>query len=89
MWLQDFLPHDIKNVRIMTYGYNTKLDGNTLDHRMLDYGRDMIQQLEVVRGSLEVLRQSCHRNNQAYIICCEILIFGRKEIARSSFSGIA
>jgi hypothetical protein len=54
MWLQDFLPHDIKNVRIMTYGYNTKLVGNTLDHRMLDYGRDMIQQLEVVRGSLEV-----------------------------------
>jgi len=54
MWLQDFLPHDIKNVRIMTYGYNTKLVGNTLDHTMLDYGRDMIQQLEVVRGSLEV-----------------------------------
>jgi hypothetical protein len=25
MWLKDFLPQDVKNVRIMTYGYDSSL----------------------------------------------------------------
>ncbi|KAF8253373.1 hypothetical protein K440DRAFT_679374 [Wilcoxina mikolae CBS 423.85] len=54
MWLQDFLPHDIKNIRIMTYGYNTNLIGKTTNLTMLDYVKHMIQELEKVRGSSEV-----------------------------------
>lgn len=28
LWLREFLPHDLGNtVRVMTYGYNTALDG--------------------------------------------------------------
>ncbi|KAF8542620.1 hypothetical protein BDD12DRAFT_802693 [Trichophaea hybrida] len=33
MWLKDFLPHDIKNVRIMSYGYNSNLVGDTVGNR--------------------------------------------------------
>lgn len=56
MWLQDLLPKeaDCKHVRILTYGYNTKLVGEDTDDRFLDYRRDFIQQLETARGSDEV-----------------------------------
>ncbi|KAF8538615.1 hypothetical protein BDD12DRAFT_805984 [Trichophaea hybrida] len=53
MWLQDFLPHDIKKIRIMTYGYDTNLSRSGIGDRMSDYVKHMIQQLEIVRGSSE------------------------------------
>jgi hypothetical protein len=54
MWLQDFLPNDIKGIRIMTYGYNTELAGaNTA--RLLDHRRDLIQQIQSARSSPEVV----------------------------------
>ncbi|KAH0608276.1 uncharacterized protein H6S33_002328 [Morchella sextelata] len=55
MWLQDFLPiePDIRRVRIMTYGYNTKLIENTVDDGMVDYRRHFIQQLTNSRDSPE------------------------------------
>ena len=31
VWLRDFLPDDIKNIRIITYGYNTSLDKTSSD----------------------------------------------------------
>jgi hypothetical protein len=54
MWLQDFLPNDIKGIRIMTYGYNTELVG-TNTGRLLDHRRDLIQQIQSARSSLEVV----------------------------------
>ncbi|KAF8243912.1 hypothetical protein K440DRAFT_560344, partial [Wilcoxina mikolae CBS 423.85] len=55
MWLQDFLPQDIKNIRIMTYGYNTNLVGANAGHyRILDHQRDLIEQLDSARSSPEV-----------------------------------
>ena len=54
MWLQEFLPQDVKNIRIMSYGYNTNLIGDTADDRILDYRRELIQQLENARSSAEV-----------------------------------
>jgi hypothetical protein len=51
MWLQDFLPNNIKGIRIMTYGYNTEA-GRLLDHR-----RDLIQQMQSARSSLEVITE--------------------------------
>ena len=54
MWLQDFLPDNIKGIRIMTYGYNTELvSANT--GRLLDHRRDLIQQIQSARGSREVV----------------------------------
>jgi len=53
MWLKDFLPRDVKGIRIMSYGYNTNLVGNTVDDRFLDYRRHFIQMLENSRSSAE------------------------------------
>ena len=58
MWLQDFLPDDISNARIMVYGYNTSLQGYSDYNRMSDYRRNLVQQLELVRNSEEVLSWS-------------------------------
>jgi len=53
MWLKDYLPEDIKHIRIMTYGYNSSLvEGN--DVRLSDHRRHFIQQLENCRISAEV-----------------------------------
>ncbi|KAH0604335.1 uncharacterized protein H6S33_006712 [Morchella sextelata] len=56
MWLKDFLPREAscENVRILSYGYNTKLVGKgTVDDTFLDYRRNFIQQLENARNSEE------------------------------------
>lgn len=51
MWLQDMLPLDIQNVRIMSYGYDSSLVGQTkAGNKLLDYKRHFIQQLENARG---------------------------------------
>jgi hypothetical protein len=54
MWLKDFLPQDIPNIRIMTYGYNSELSNTTDSSGMLDYRKAFAQQLEVARDSNEV-----------------------------------
>jgi len=54
MWLQDFLPNNIKGIRIMMYGYNTELVG-TNTGRLLDHRRDLIQQIRSARISPEVV----------------------------------
>ncbi|KAF8538307.1 hypothetical protein BDD12DRAFT_779452, partial [Trichophaea hybrida] len=52
MWLQDFLPQDFKNIRIMSYGYNSSLDGDS-NNGLLDFRRHLVQQLENARSSDE------------------------------------
>jgi hypothetical protein len=56
MWLKDFLPRDVKGIRIMSYGYNTNLVGHTVDDGFLDYKRHFIQMLVNSRSSAEVRR---------------------------------
>jgi hypothetical protein len=51
MWLQDFLPKDLPNVRIMSFGYDSRIEANRETSRMLDYGRSFIQQLHNARSS--------------------------------------
>jgi hypothetical protein len=61
MWLQEFLPYDIKNIRIMTYGYNTNLIGPNVGHyQILDHQRDLIEQLDSARSSPKVATVSTH-----------------------------
>ncbi|KAF8536460.1 hypothetical protein BDD12DRAFT_982712 [Trichophaea hybrida] len=65
MWLKDFLPNDIKNVRITTYGYNTRLSKNKLDIGQLeDHKRDFISELEIARHEDKTLLES--KANQEY-----------------------
>ena len=54
MWLQDFLPQDVPNIRIMTYGYDSELSNTADNSGMLDYRKALAQQLEVARNSSEV-----------------------------------
>jgi hypothetical protein len=54
MWLQEFLPNDIKGIRIMTYGYNTELVGANTS-KLLDHRRDLVEQIQNARTSPEVV----------------------------------
>jgi hypothetical protein len=56
MWLKDFLPYDVKNMRIMTYGYDSRLVGNdgATEMRLLDFQRHFIEQLQNARNSVPV-----------------------------------
>jgi hypothetical protein len=56
MWLKDFLSTHVKNIRIMTYGYNSSLKKR--DAKMSNYRRSFIEQLELARVSDKVWR-SC------------------------------
>ncbi|KAF8253337.1 hypothetical protein K440DRAFT_534211, partial [Wilcoxina mikolae CBS 423.85] len=47
------LPHDIPNIRILTYGYNSQLVGpNSTEFRMLDHRRHFVQELRNARSSI-------------------------------------
>ncbi|KAI5836934.1 hypothetical protein DFP73DRAFT_620676 [Morchella snyderi] len=53
MWLKDFLPRDLpKNVRILTYGYNSSLlqEGR---RGLLEFRRTFVKNLSTARNSLE------------------------------------
>jgi len=55
MWLKDFLPRDVQNIRIMTYGYDSRLVGQRkAENRLLDHQRLLIQDIENARSSVEV-----------------------------------
>jgi hypothetical protein len=55
MWLKDFLPHDVQNVRIMSYGYDSGLLSQCkAEKRLLDFQRLFIQDIENARSSVEV-----------------------------------
>ncbi|KAI9769491.1 MAG: hypothetical protein M1840_003968 [Geoglossum simile] len=54
MWLMDFLPNYVENIRIMSYGYDSSLVGDCeSESGLFDYRRTFIQQLENSRGSDE------------------------------------
>ncbi|KAI5853549.1 hypothetical protein BZA05DRAFT_336614, partial [Tricharina praecox] len=54
MWLKDFLPQDIINIRIMTYGYDSRLAGQpTSSMKICDYKSHFLQQLKNFRPNAE------------------------------------
>ena len=54
MWLTDFLPLEIENARIMTYGYNSQLVENTVNMTIGDYKKELVQILHNARISNKV-----------------------------------
>ncbi|CAG8701125.1 10351_t:CDS:2, partial [Acaulospora colombiana] len=54
MWLQDFLPRDLPGVRIMTFGYGSRIEANKGMSRMLDYARFFVDRLYIARSSKSV-----------------------------------
>ena len=60
MWLKDFLPNDFKNIRVMTYGYDSRIiSPQQSGETMTDYRRNFIEQLENCRSYAKVYRISC------------------------------
>jgi hypothetical protein len=54
MWLKDFLPYDVQNIRIMSYGYDSSLEHRKAENRLLDYQRLFIQDIENSRTLVKV-----------------------------------
>lgn len=54
MWLQDLLPKDVEKVRVMTYGYDSNIDGEKMTHQFIDYKRKLVHTLIHARRSCEV-----------------------------------
>lgn len=51
MWLRDFLPEDLPNARILTYGYDTKLVGSLSNARISEYAKQFLESIEDARDS--------------------------------------
>jgi hypothetical protein len=67
MWLKDFLPNDVKNIRIMTYGYDSRIVGSEQSGaRMSDYRRNFIEQLETSRTSAKVCKDLFVRGSKFF-----------------------
>ena len=50
MWLRDFLPMDIEDARIITYGYDSRLDGpHPTQHRLLNFQRTFLEEFDNLR----------------------------------------
>ena len=48
-WLQDFVPADIKNARIMAYGYNSAVAFSKSIAGVEEFARDLLERLKTVR----------------------------------------
>ena len=55
MWLMEFLPADVRNLRVMTYGYNSKLVNSPVNMGIGDYMKELIHLLGAARSSEQVL----------------------------------
>lgn len=53
MWLRNFLAKDLLCCRTMIYGYNSKLSSHGID-TIMDYGRELIEELKKVRNAEEL-----------------------------------
>jgi hypothetical protein len=54
MWLKDFLPDDVKGIRIMSYGYSFSKYDETIDINTVDHRRNLLQTLANARRSTPV-----------------------------------
>ena len=49
MWLKDFLPKEIPEARILTYGYNSGVAFNKSASDISDFSRDLLERLLAIR----------------------------------------
>lgn len=54
MWLRDFLPHEIPNVRVLVYGYDTKLPGSQSTASIAELSRKFLESVKTIRKQKEV-----------------------------------
>ena len=46
LWLRDLLPHDLKNARIMTYGYDVGIFGKAKTSRTFDFAGNLLSAIK-------------------------------------------
>ena len=54
MWLEDLLPEQLPNARIMTYGYNSKVYKDATSARLHDHAKGLLNALDAVRSDKKV-----------------------------------
>lgn len=54
MWLRDFLPQEIPNVRILVYGYDTRLPGSQSTASIMELSRKFLESVKTIRKQKEV-----------------------------------
>ncbi|WYZ38338.1 hypothetical protein EsH8_III_000252 [Colletotrichum jinshuiense] len=50
VWLRDFLPHDVPNIRVLLYGYDTTLPGSLSRQSIEDLGRIFVERVAAFRA---------------------------------------
>lgn len=80
MWLRDFLPENVPGARILTYGYDSTLLGNSSTASIREFSRNLLGDLNTVRANEDV---STH---PALIVCVgfrssRVNFLGRKNTA--------
>jgi hypothetical protein len=58
MWLRDYLPADIPGIRVMIYGYPSKLEKSNSRARLTDYTIQFHQILQSARHSQKVSKKN-------------------------------
>lgn len=53
-WLRDFLPEDIPNCRILTYGYASTVKDSNRDSSIQDYARQFLEAVNIARQNENV-----------------------------------
>jgi hypothetical protein len=59
VWLRDFLPKDVPNVRVLLYGYDTTLPGSLSKQSIEDLGGALLEQIIAYRASDGVRDSPC------------------------------
>lgn len=56
-WLKDFLPQDVPNARVMTFGYNTDAAFGNTTAEIIDYAKSLLSSLIDKREQVDELRR--------------------------------
>ncbi|CAH0052035.1 unnamed protein product [Clonostachys rhizophaga] len=55
IWLRDFLPHDLSNIRVLLYGYDTTLPGSHSKQSLADLGNALMETVTAFRSKTQTL----------------------------------
>ncbi|KFZ01163.1 hypothetical protein V500_00867 [Pseudogymnoascus sp. VKM F-4518 (FW-2643)] len=79
MWLRDFLPAEIPNARILTYGYDTKLPGSQSTASIVDLSRKFLESVKTIQKQCEALAQAAEGSpddRKVFRLCYAVIFFG-------------
>lgn len=54
VWLRDFLPDDIPDVRVLLYGYDTELAKSESKNSIVDLAKSLLELVKIFRDETEV-----------------------------------